>query len=73
MKYSVCVSLNYVYDVEIPDGCIENKDDIVPECDSADPVYSDLMRVLTDNHVYGDGITTSIVDENGEIIYCVGE
>ena len=69
MKYSVCVSLYYTYDVELPDGCIKDKTDIQTECDNADPVYSDLMRVLNDNNVYGDGAITSIVDANGEIIY----
>lgn len=69
MKYSVCVSLSYVYDVELPDGCIEDKDDIRAECDCADPVYGDLTQILVDNCIYGGATTTSIVDENGEIVY----
>lgn len=69
MKYTVCVALTYAYDVELPDGCVEDKDDIRTECDNADPVYSDLMWVLDDKGVFGGAVTTSIVDENGKIIY----
>lgn len=63
-KVSVSAELHYSYEVEVPDDA-----DILCYCDSADPVYSDLCKVLTKEHLNFEGNILSIVDEDTEEFY----
>ena len=66
MKVSVCAQVTYIYECEIPD----DTEDVILECDVADPVYQKLCKVLTENHLNFDGEIISVQDdETGKILY----
>ena len=66
-KVGVVVTMNYNYEVEVPEDEME---DIVAYCDVEDPVYSKLTQILNEHEICFDGNTTSIVDvDTGEEYY----
>ena len=68
MKVSVAVAVHYNYEVEIPDYTMEK--DLPWVCDTKDPVYVDIARILCKAKLKYDAETTSILREDtDEIIY----
>ena len=69
MKVSVCATITYQYEVEVPE---ELKDEsgmpITAYCDDKDPVFFDLCKILSKNHLNFDGEIISVVDENSDDI-----
>lgn len=72
MKVSVCATVTYQYEVEIPEE-LDDADNvtIAAYCDGEDPVFSDLCKVFSKNGgVSFDGEVISIVDtESDDIIW----
>lgn len=67
MKVSVCATVTYQYEVEIPEELNDvDKITITAYCDGEDPVFSDLCKVLSKNHLNFDGEIISVVDENSD-------
>lgn len=68
MKVSVCAQITYQYEVEL-NG--EFADSDVIYCDSADPVYSDICKLMNKEGLDFDGKILSIVDgdEAGTLLY----
>lgn len=65
MKVSVNVQLNYYYEVDVNDTFEDN--DLI-YCESMDPVYRDICKILHKNHLNFSSETVSIVDEEGEVL-----
>lgn len=71
MKVSVCASLTYYYDVEVPDklcefdndGYLKNEADLLMACVQADP--AELSGVV--DNVVGDVIS---IHTDDECLYC---
>ena len=71
MKVSVCATITYQYELEIPEE-VNNKDieNIADYCNNEDPVFSDLCKILSKNHLNFDSELISIVnDESDEVIW----
>ena len=67
MKVSVAVAVYYNYEVEIPDDTTKN---FLWMCDTNDPVYEDISKILHEAKLNYDAVTTSIIREDtDEIIY----
>ena len=67
MKVSVCATITYQYEVEIPEDLNEeSRETITAYCDGEDPVFSDLCKVLFKNHLDFDGEIISVVDEDSD-------
>lgn len=67
MKVSVCATITYQYEVEIPEDLNEeSRETIAAYCDDKDPVFSDLCKVLSKNHLNFDGEIISVVDEDSD-------
>ena len=60
----------YDYQVEIPDG---NGVSIESYCDSADPVYFAMCKLMANTGVQWEGELISIVDENTDEVLWDGE
>ena len=73
MKVSVCVAINYVYEVDAPeeiDGSPVTADDLLFLTEADDPVYEEVTKIFHRNNIPYDGNTISIVnDETGEVIW----
>ena len=68
MKVSVAVAVHYSYEVEIPD--YTTRKDLPWVCDTKDPVYVDIARILCKAKLNYDAETTSIIREDiDEVIY----
>ena len=66
MKTIVSVKVEYSYRVHVP----ENEPDFISYCDSADPAYERIAKVLTYEGLDFEGTILSIYDdENERIIY----
>lgn len=69
MKVSVQAQVNYSYEVEVPD----DNDDIASFCDSADPVYSRIVKAMMFEGLNYEGKLISIVDaESDKILWDEG-
>ena len=66
MRVSVCAQVTYTYEVELHDHFEDN--DVI-FCDSADPVYSDICKLMNKEHLNFEGRIISIVDENSDEVY----
>jgi len=65
MKVSVYATVNYSYEVDVPDG----EEDLISYCDCEDPVFQSLCKVLDKGRVEYDAEITSIVDsKTGDIL-----
>ena len=71
MKVSVCATITYQYEVEIPEELNnESNGTIAAYCDGEDPVFSDLTKVLVKNSLYYDGEIISVVNtDSDEIVW----
>ena len=70
MKVSVCVRVNYNYEVEIPDNLVNPEDFDYDLVDAADEAYGDICKVLTKYHYNFDGMIESVVDDaTGDCLY----
>ena len=69
MKVSVCTSISYWYEVDIPDDT--PAEDILDVVDTEDPVYSGISRILheTASVVDYDANTISVVSDDGRSLY----
>ena len=66
MKVTVNATINYSYEVDIP----ETEDDIVGYCDIEDPVYRDICKIFAAHHIDENGIINSIINnDTDEILY----
>ena len=71
MRVSVCAQVTYLYEVDI-NGNFADSDVIY--CDSADPVYSDICKLMNKEHLNFEGKILSISDnEDEEKVLYVGE
>lgn len=71
---NVKAKITYDYQVEIPDdeeGCA--KTDISSYCDSADPVYFAMCKLMTNSGLQWEGELLSIVDEDTDEVLWDGE
>lgn len=69
MKVSVQAQVNYSYEVELPDSY----SDLESFCDSADPVYSRIVKAMMFEGLNYEGKLISIVDaESDEILWDEG-
>ena len=67
MKVSVCASVIYRYEVEIPDGV-----DLESFADSADPVYPRFVKALVNEGLNYEAEIVSIIDaETDEEYYAL--
>ena len=65
MKVSVNAQINYHYEVEVPENV-----DLESYCDTADPVYFALCKIMATHGLRWDGSIVSIInDETGKILY----
>ncbi len=69
MKVSVCAKVVYQYQIEIPDG----EDDIEIWADTLDPVYSRIVEAMRDHGLNYEGSIVSVVDEETDEVYYVGD
>ena len=69
MKINVRAKVLYDYQVEIPD----NSDDIEVWADTLDPVYSHISKILADAGLAYDGSFVSIVDNDTDEVYYLGD
>ena len=63
-KVSVCCQVTYQFEYETN----VEKEQIPWDADTNDPVYKEICKILTDNHLNHDGIILSIVDEETDEI-----
>jgi hypothetical protein len=69
-KVSVDVFMNYMFTIDVPDELIEDDVALMEHCDCEDPVFSDLCKILHNQHLNFEATITSIVDDaTGEILY----
>ena len=71
---NVRARITYDYQVEIPDdeeGCTPI--DLESYCDSADPVYFAMCKLMANTGVQWEGELISIVDENTDEVLWDGE
>ena len=68
MKVNVCAKVVYQYEVEIPD-----EGDIEIWADTLDPVYSRISKILADAGLAYDGSFVSIVDNDTDEVYYLGD
>lgn len=67
MKVTVCAQVNYLYEVDIHGDFVDS--DVI-FCDSADPVYSDICKLMNKEHLNFEGRIISIInDETDEELY----
>ena len=68
---NVRARITYDYQVEIPDdeeGCAT---DLETYCDSSDPVYFAMCKLMETNGIQWEGELLSIVDEDtDEVLWC---
>ena len=64
MKVTVSATINYEYEVDIP----ETEDDIVGYCDLEDPVYREVCKIFQQHHIEQDGIINTIIDNDTDNI-----
>ena len=66
MKAIVSCSINYTFECDIPAG----SKDIVWIADCADPIYGDIVKLLTEDKLNYDSTINSVVDSfTGEVLY----
>ncbi len=70
MKVSVCAQITYSYEVEL-NAPFDDSDIIT--IDSADPVYSDICKLMNKEHLNFEGRIESIVDDETDEVLYVGE
>ena len=68
MKVNVCARVLYQYQVEIPD-----EEYIEIWADTLDPVYSRISKILADAGLVYDGSFVSIVDNDTDEVYYLGD
>jgi hypothetical protein len=68
MKVSVCAKVVYQYQIEIPD-----EGDIEIWADTLDPVYPRIVTAMIDSGLDYEGSIVSIVDNDTDEVYYLGD